>query len=553
MQNAIAARRQQINENFVQRNLRNAFTGDMSAVKDTVLEKIFAPYVLYSEGAPAPSALFTGESGETVAVLTTAQFQCKLNASGTYAVFAPTANGTGTYDDIMKSTGTPVWRIAYMDANNTNYLSQAMRSFLNRMRILYSILEDTNYRKYLAGNASQDGALVVDTYYDGTTPTRSFSGLTLKDDLHQFLDEKGVTPLFDIRRVDLNKTNLFSVRRLCLLYETLCYMHLAMYALDRASSPSGAALSPDLVNSLLATLTKLNMNVMDTSGPGSLNKSLQRRISRYNKNVQTINEMDTQVRDLKMFLTGESERLVENQGTAKRTYVYEVLAFVAVAITGLVGAALMWMPMERRTQVQGAGMLFASAVLVATISRMVYKKRVEGFQTAVSATLPTPGYLGYGITASNKIALMGAVNRTWMDSVAEYLANTVFMSLALATFRTYGTAGYSVQKEVRYYRDKTVQMENSGYKLRQGTAVTRLEQKGYAATFTFLMTLTVIIAATVGALIAAKEYVFLHRWIYAVAIACVLLATFVYMFEIVFRVRTDGAKFYWGQPNTSSL
>lgn len=537
LRNQTADRLKQINGNFVQQELQGPFTGrTINPASADPMEKILGILVTDYDSANATQLV-----SSTIAP---GNFSYRSTASTTYTTF------TTEVAQNPAGTNVNVWKV------NKAKLTNNGRQFLHRLRLLYSFLDEKKYADFLAGKTD----ITLDTTYDSSgDTTKVFTASDKPKDVLDYLSRNGVMALVDVSKLDSKQTNIVVIRRMCILYEMLFYLHAATYilkSLPDTPSQTDTNNANRLIQSLLSTMQKLNTNMNDTSGSDSNNSiatlqhRLQQRSAAYNSNLGSIQELDTQIKDLKVFLQGEMERLNGENETQKKTKPFEYVAiafFIAVAVAALV---LFVTPMQRSYQIAGAVVLFAVAIFVAGIFKFMFMKRVEeGFEDQ----LTNPEYKMFGIQTQARADMLTTIQRAVYEVTNEYLSNTIFLGLILQAYRTYGIAGYSLQKEVRHYTDKYGQMQTTRYKLRQTASVVSLEQRVQAARLSLFVSLMLIIAGTTLALVATKSMPALQSYIYGIAGFLVLLTVFVFLFEITYRVRTDGDKYYWGQPDTAKL
>ena len=108
-------------------------------------------------------------------------------------------------------------------------------------------------------------------------------------------------------------------------------------------------------------------------------------------------------------------------------------------------------------------------------------------------------------------------------------------------------------KEQKYFTDAAVEMHNQKHKIKNNTGIIRMDQITQRARMTLALTVLVTVAAAAFAVAAVStRYPGLVPVILMIAGIVLAVSLFLFILDTNARVRTDGQKRYWQQPNMNA-
>lgn len=357
-------------------------------------------------------------------------------------------------------------------------------------------------------------------------------------------------------------TDLFVVRRMLLLYKLMANFYIAMRVYDLTTQGSENTNAVNLLSLTFQNIAALNRNVIRAAAQADQSDSIQAiakevnsRVRQFRELGQGINKLDATVRDRKVDLRDRINRLEEGKKSEKRTSSYAIATIVVVAIMLAAIAVVIVAPTTPLIKIAGtAAVLLAGAIFTLAIRRAYDGNVTEAFNTGNGNAVWSLPMYPVGVTASTKAAAMTTYENAFMKEVSEYLSHTTNLALLLQNYQAYGNINQSMMKEYKYFTDAAENISNQNYKIENSISLVRLDQVSKRAQMTLALTILIIVAAAAFSVsVVAPRYPGLTPVI--VVVACVLLAIafFLYILDTNARVRTDGQKRYWQQPNLNEL
>lgn len=363
--------------------------------------------------------------------------------------------------------------------------------------------------------------------------------------------EYGSAPTSLQQLINTSKTDLFVIRRLLLLYECMAHCYIAMKVFEIVdgnanTSAANKAYALAILTIAFENLLILNRNNMSTGANSvqTIANTVSQRMKTYKDNTIAINEMSDSLVNQKIDLNAEVQRLNSTNTSYDRAkrYMYTTIGVsVAIVVSGLLAYVL---PMKPALKVGAAASLTLVAFITAFVLNMTYGKSTEGF-TGNTYTLQAY-YQIQGLNATaDKIAVF---NQGVLTEAQKYLTNTLYLANMLQMNVSYGNVNYAMGKEKTFFEDTALQMDNSTTTVAGATRVVRLERTTANARITFAITVAIIVAAAILAIVSTSKYPASHPFIVGAAAFFVVVAIAMYVLDTSARVRTDGVKKYWAKP-----
>ena len=354
-------------------------------------------------------------------------------------------------------------------------------------------------------------------------------------------------------------TDLFVVRRLLLLYKLMANFYIAMRTYDNLFT--GATEDPNAKNLLslcYQNLTELNRNVIRAGSVADKSNSIQELAREVNERVrqfrtlgQGINTLNTSVTENKIALRDEVNRMGVVVNSEKRSRGYAIATIIAVAIILAILAGIVVAPTSNLVKIGGTGGVLLLGALFTLAVRKLYAGNVaEHFNGNNVQELPS---YPVGVSQNTKANVMTSYESAFMKEVSEYLTHTTNLALLLQNYQAYGNMNFSMMKEHKYFSDATDQMNNQKYKLKNTTSLIRMDQITQRARMTLALTVLITVAAAAFAVAAVStRYPGLVPVILMIAGIVLAVSLFLFILDTNARVRTDGQKRYWQQPNMNA-
>lgn len=422
-----------------------------------------------------------------------------------------------------------------------------LRTELDNIRKLYSILDPDVYPTYVANNGSATFTGYTIAKYDlGATGTSAVFNVP---DVATHNQIKAL--MMSYFNVDqFTATNIFAVRRLLLLYEAMTNFHIASAVHKRFTAitigPTTEQQQPyeDLISYTYLYIKNLVRNVnTDISGENivQIQQDLGDRARKFTDQMAAIDKLGDQVADARRTLRDDIEKLESSKKRVKETDRYLILAAWILGVTAVITALTYLLPINPAYKVTITGLTVLFTGITAWVVTATHP--VESFATAAMSIRD----LRSSLQLSEQISDREVFFRIMLDTVSDYLTDTINLAITFDAYRTYGSASFAMNKEMNKYTDAHVQIKNSDAQVMSTYGAVRLDQKITHSRMVYFLALAFIVSAT--ALLVVK-FPAQARVFYITGTVFVVLASLVYMFDTSGRVRTDGLKRYWGKPST---
>lgn len=450
-----------------------------------------------------------------------------ISSGFNFSIALDAINGTlrKTGDVSVKTTGdTPT--------TFTNLLD-----LLDTIRVTYNVLEDSQFKKL----KTSDSTLVVNKYQatisNGALTYTTVNGVT---NVSTYVNK--LIP--NLSKLNHSSSNILAIRRMLLGYECIIHAYLALHMFNA----SGATSEPKvrhLVDATIYKLIALNDRTYDrTSGISDIQSKLNERISSYNNNRQRIDDVDKNISDIKLNIVVENNHVLSKSELLKKnTYFY--YAFLSLFIVLLV---MLIVAQQKAENPSGQTKLMVGAVFAISAVSMVVMYFVNDTYLQESFALPSSaiGSLAVGSSASNFINIY---EPSLLSAFDQYLANTIYISLLLGTYRRYGDISHAMNKEFYYYDNLTTQLKQSKEKLNS----TQVQDYRMSKILQYRVYLFLQILLIVSLVVFINLYVGTSNYLLALMVFLILFMVYIYILNTNNLVHTDATKLYWDQPNPELL
>jgi hypothetical protein len=474
-----------------------------------------------------------------------------IKISNNNAVYNPFNTGSSTIPTLSPTTP----NVVTGDVNFDNYLNtlrsvsngnklQTLLSFVQSIRFLYNIMSEEVLENIKAGNSVSVPGYNIDpaTYrtilYNTTTIDTEFPGLV--DVLNKF-----------------TRVEHFVFRRMLLLMDLIIHSHICMFMFKTVYPDTSYAAAKNKISDMIVffiqriKLLNNNFGMMFENRAGntsnSLVKNLYDNVREFNKNTENINELDRQVKESKNALKTRNN-LLKNQkqlydsGTkwtlfAMIVTIIIVVTLLSYAVMARLNPSLKWV---------GAGSVALFASIVALTIYFIKTKKMETFvgggiyQEQVLSDILTTGTALATITSAYYVDTMKE-----MDS---FIQNTINMALILQNNNAYKYINYNLQKETSYYNGTKMQIDNATASVGASERMYNLNTRNNLSKINTFIALIIILTFGVVGYVVTDGYVTLQYIVLTVTSLLLLIVAILYIMDTQRKVRTDGAKIYWGQP-----
>ena len=431
---------------------------------------------------------------------------------------------------------------ALKESHNGNHLKSLMDS-LRSDRLMYNAMDDLVYEK-IAQNPGDTSAVVEDYVIDPSTkkPITVLANTVLTSAVMETL--KKVTPV-----------ERFVLRRLVLLTELVTHAHISMFIFENAygsTVPCQNALQGVLahfVNRLKHLNSKYDQ-MFESSSNVSHNDILDNLYSNIHTFDKNSKKMDVLATDfsasklkLKSNLKGmESEKGLYSSGN-KWTRVFLVVTVIVIAtliaytVLSVSNPAYKWV---------GAGAVSGVAALSALIIYLVKSKTMELF----TGNTYNPIAWSQAIATQSSIDVIRvAYQYDMMREVNAFIQNTIHMALILQNSKTYSYINHTIEKEINYYTATKQQVDNAKTLAKASERMYNLETRNNLSRVNVYIALIIILTfAIVGYRLSGDRKGFQYT-VLGISGFLLLMVALLYIIDVERKVRTDGRKIYWGQPN----
>lgn len=344
-----------------------------------------------------------------------------------------------------------------------------------------------------------------------------------------------------------NTINIYVMRQLFFIYIQLTQYTMAtelyiIMVLGNGVASTTQNTSPFQSMSALATILKTI--ALDPTVYTTLLQITQDRVTEYSKSTNTITNLNNSVSKEKTQLVSNEEKIAAQNKTVALVKKYEIVAITVLCIVLALSCGLIIYPLEY-TKKLTFGLLIVLFAIVSsfTISMLFNKSNISTVETFTGATDST-ATLSATIT-SNYGSFYGLV--------VAYFTNIINNTNALQSYNLYGNVNYALQKEQNYYNDTNKGLINVNSRMDSIYKISFLDQTQKTALMNFLLSVSIISAATVMAYVAIEKYQNIAKYVLAFGLFLIAIALIMYILEVTQRVRTDGNKIYWGAPTSDTL
>lgn len=348
------------------------------------------------------------------------------------------------------------------------------------------------------------------------------------------------------------KTDIFVVRRLLGLYMAIVNCYVAMGYYDATGGSATGAFN--LVNLCYENIQQLNKNLLSPEMSG-VRDSLNANMTAFNANATAINDLDAAVSEMKMDLRTKMSLYdtTKNQNSKTQIYMYITLAIFLLIVVSAGGIA--FTSYDPTLKVVVTGVLWLVAMVVGWIIYRAYRKNVQEHFAGVPAGAAVFEIQNYNtaLNASNILSNIAAFNVAIFEEVDKYLDNTININVTLRTARDYGNMNNAIGNEITAFKGRQYQISRNINQVADSRNILQLANKDNTAKITLFISLMVILAGTVFALMALENYPTAHVLVYIVATVAVFLAAALYILDVTGRVRTMGTNMYWAQPDVTNM
>ena len=418
-------------------------------------------------------------------------------------------------------------------------------------------------------NKSEIISLEPAAYYPvpntSASPPISASGVNLSNliaNIHRIIDFTRWT------KDSLKKYNIYPLRRIIYSYIQLCQYKMAMKiysGLSAADDTNGR----NLVSYIGTILYITNESVNNSSEPNNvitqLSSDINKRVDIYKTSLDKITDLNRNVNTGKKELSLNQDKVNALSKIKSTMFKFELTAGIILALV-LVGAAvIIVLPLEYGKKVTYAGTLLVVSIISGMLITLIYSRQgfvnYEKFTTfadlqgSVDLTVAGSANVMNANSAqrySNYQAFREPMDLFYYGELATFIENTITLTNNLQTFNIYGEVNYSLQKEQSYYSGQNNALINSNQKINALYKTSFLDQIKIAALMNYFITINIIISASTMAYVVLLPYHY-ETFVMVIGFIAAVISTTIFIIEINLRVRTDGAKLYWGNPATTNL
>lgn len=388
-------------------------------------------------------------------------------------------------------------------------------TLLNNLRICYNLLDDpTKFSAYKA----QTVELTVEKYsMTVSSSSYTYDKTSSNDNLTEI--NTAMDAIFSSRnalsKLHQDKTNFYAVKRLLKAYEYIIHVYIAM----KLEPGSGTTYITD------AIINKLNAENNSASdrnyGYDRMQKRLEQTTNNYNTHLDTIDNLDVQLEDLKEDVVKEKSIKATNSNILnKNTVVYYVFLVLFIILACVLLYAL-------QHQEDSKSKLYVGGVLVTSIVAMILIYFLN------------MSYLKEGFTTHS--ATTGSLN----ELIVTYLTDTVNIALLNKSDSTYKSVMHVVNKEIDRYDgiNKQLKLEAAGTNDIQVDDYRNARVLQYRVYL--LLQLMIILSIAMFIYLYTGENVLL----FGIVLLLVLFVIYLYIMNSHGMVHTDAKKIYWGEPS----
>jgi hypothetical protein len=380
-------------------------------------------------------------------------------------------------------------------------------TLLNNLRICYNLLDDPS--KFSAYKAQT--TLTVNKYSMTYALAYEVASLTEINTAMDAIFSSGNA----LSKLHQDKTNFYAVKRLLKAYEYIIHVYIAM----KLEPGSG---STPITNAIINKLNAENNSVNDIKyGYIGMQKRLEQTTNNYSTHLDTIDNLDVQLEDLKEDVVKEKSIKATNSNILnKNTVVYYVFLVLFIILACVLLYALQHQE-DAKSKLYVGGVLVTSIVAMILIYFLNMSYLKEGFETHPATTLNLKRY------------------------IVTYLTDTVNIALLNKSDSTYKSVMHVVNKEIDRYDgiNKQLKLEAAGTNDIQVDDYRNARVLQYRVYL--LLQLMIILSIAMFIYLYTGENVLL----FGIVLLLVLFVIYLYIMNSHGMVHTDAKKIYWGEPS----
>jgi len=413
---------------------------------------------------------------------------------------------------------------------------------INAIRKTYNVMDDVVYDK-LKNNVSDNP--LPEYRIDTTTTKRPMTvqaSTVLTSDYLTMLET--VTPV-----------ERFVLRRMILLADLLAHAHIAMFLLESIYNPTVAFSCQtklvDMLDHFVTRIKNLNRRYDRIFESGTYNENeiisnLYESIHEFNRNTASMGKLTSDFKESKIGLKAnlrlmDSEKKLYTSGN-KWTLGFMIVTIIVIASLIAYGILSQIMPNYKWI---GAAAVSATASITVLIIYVIKTKKMETF-----ADVYNPNSWRDAISSARAIDIIrDAYQYDLMREIHAYIQNTIHMALILQNSKTYSYINHTMQKEISYYTASKQQVDNAKTLAKASTRMYNLETRNNLSRVNVYIALIIILTFAIVGYHLSGESTTLKYIVLIIASVLLLMVALLYVIDVERKVRTDGRKMYWGQPN----
>jgi hypothetical protein len=409
------------------------------------------------------------------------------------------------------------------------------------MRKMYNAMDDVVYEKL----KNNDTVNPLPEYrIDATTkrPMTVEANTVLTSDYLAMLET--VTPV-----------ERFVLRRMILLADLLAHAHIAMFLFESIYNPitpfTCQVKLADMLGHFITRIKNLNRRYdrifeSGTQTENEILSNLYESIHAFNRNSASMGKLTSDFKESKIGLKAnlrlmDSEKNLYSSGN-KWTLGFMIVTVVVIAT--LVAYSILSQTMPQYKWI-GAAAVSATASITVLIIYLIKSKKMETFTDVYN-----PNSWRDAISSARAIDIIrDAYQYDLMREIHAYIQNTIHMALILQNSKTYSYINHTMQKEISYYTASKQQVDNAKTLAKASTRMYNLETRNNLSRVNVYIALIIILTFAIVGYRLSGDSVALRYTVLIIASVLLLMVALLYIIDVERKVRTDGRKIYWGQPN----
>lgn len=469
-----------------------------------------------------------------------------------------------TYQPIGANLNPGTFSPTEMELNYSKVLTnvsgtEGLLNTLNKIKNTYTFLSETVLRKYTGGLPFYVSNYAIDATNKSHIQITSENKTEFLNKIREIIG--------DVTTFDFIKNDVFMIRRLLLLYELMANIYISMYLYEKAALTNGISdsLKTGLNNNLSNAgnvLINLNQNFTFTSDDNtpsvrtSIVKTLNNSIQKYNASSKSINQLDENVKELKITLNNNNYLLESGLSLRKTASKYEKIVRIILIVSVIAIVSVAIIPFEKTVKLYMSGAIFIFIIVSAVLLDWLYRRRIEGFEDikenfyvcSTGGLLPNTANAMVGCSIAEVNTILLTYNQSYLSEMLKFLNITIYIGVILQSNKSYVGMDSAIQREINYFNQMQNMIDNSNNKVYNNSMIARFDALISTARVTFFISLAIIITASVMAFIIIGEDKRYQPFIIAVAGLLLVIIVMKYLYDTMRRVRSDPSKFYWKEP-----